>query len=146
MARNGPPPEIVRNRTTRIDPAECTESIAPASLGFFRREVFILVDGTPHRMYDNKFGGGLGNPRGFPIVKYRTRHAGSGRLVAPNRKTRSVMLRPFIVSYKYKCPGDKKPGAIKQYRIYADSLDDARRIVAQHANYPDVEVLSIKPA
>lgn len=56
------------------------------------------------------------------------------------------MLKPYIVYYKYKCPGDKKPGAVKQHRIFAESEDDARRLAKQQANYPDVEVLKVKPA
>ena len=56
------------------------------------------------------------------------------------------MLEPYIVYYKFKCPGDKKPGAVKQYRIYAESAEDARRLAIQQANYPDVEVLNVKRA
>lgn len=55
------------------------------------------------------------------------------------------MLRPYCVSFKYKQPGDKKPGAVKQYRIYANDAEEARRLVAQQATYPNIEVLSIKP-
>ncbi len=55
------------------------------------------------------------------------------------------MLEPYIVYYKYKNPGDKKPGAVKQFRIYANDFEEARRLVAQQANYPDIEVLNIKP-
>ncbi|MFQ5413458.1 MAG: hypothetical protein ACE5E6_03270 [Phycisphaerae bacterium] len=53
-------------------------------------------------------------------------------------------MKPYIVYYKYKCPGDKKPGAIKQYRVYANSQDEARELVARLAIYPDVEVLRIR--
>jgi len=56
------------------------------------------------------------------------------------------MLRAFIIYYKYKCPGEKKPGAVKQYRIYANNYEEARQIATQHSSYPDIEVLSIKPA
>ncbi len=56
------------------------------------------------------------------------------------------MLKPYIVYYKYKQPRDKKPGAVKQFRLYANSAEEARRLATQQANYPDVEVLSIKPA
>ncbi len=56
------------------------------------------------------------------------------------------MLKPYIVYYKYKCPGDKKPGAVKQFRIYAADLAEARRLAVRHANYPDIEVLNVKPA
>ncbi len=56
------------------------------------------------------------------------------------------MLKAYIVYYKYKQPGDKKPGAVKQFRIYATNAEEARRLAAQQANYPDIEVLKIKPA
>jgi len=56
------------------------------------------------------------------------------------------MLKPYIIYYKYKGPGDKKPGAVKQFRIYANNLPEARRLVARQANYPDIEILNIKPA
>ncbi len=55
-------------------------------------------------------------------------------------------MKPYTVYYKYKCPGDKKPGAVKQFRVYANTYDEAKRLVASQANYPDLEVLNIKPA
>ena len=58
----------------------------------------------------------------------------------------TAMLKPYIVYYKYKCPGDKKPGAVKQFRIYANNLEEARRLAIRHSNYPDIEVLKVKPA
>jgi len=56
------------------------------------------------------------------------------------------MLRPYIVYFKYKLPGDKKPGAVKQFRIYANNFEEARQLVSQQATYPDIDVLEIKPA
>ena len=56
------------------------------------------------------------------------------------------MLKAYIVSFKYKPPGDKKPGAIKQYRLYANNAEEARRLVTLQATYPDIEVLKINPA
>ena len=56
------------------------------------------------------------------------------------------MLRPYIVYYKFRIPGDKTLGAVKQFRIYADSVDEARRMATQHANYPNIEVLNVKAA
>ena len=52
-------------------------------------------------------------------------------------------MNPYVVYYRYKCPGDKKPGAVKQFRIYANSEDEARRLVAQQSTYPDIDVLKI---
>jgi len=56
------------------------------------------------------------------------------------------MLKPYTVYFRFKCPGDKKPGAMKQFRLYAESAVQARRLAKQQANYPDIEVISIKPA
>lgn len=54
------------------------------------------------------------------------------------------MLKTYIVYFKFKCPGDKKPGAVKQFRLYAASLDEARKLVARQSSYPDIEVLNVK--
>ena len=56
------------------------------------------------------------------------------------------MLRPFIIYFRYKQVGDKKPGAVKLYRLYANDLEEARRLTVKHANYPDIDVISIKQA
>ena len=53
------------------------------------------------------------------------------------------MLTAYIVYYTYKGSGAKKPGAVKQFRLYASSLDEARRLAHRQANYPDVEVINI---
>ncbi len=56
------------------------------------------------------------------------------------------MLRPYIIYYKFKIPGEKTQGAVKQFRIYADSVEEARRLATQHANYANIEVLNVKAA
>jgi len=56
------------------------------------------------------------------------------------------MLKPYIVYFKFKIPGDKTEGAVKQFRVYANNLDEAKRLAVRHANYPNVEVLTVKPA
>lgn len=56
------------------------------------------------------------------------------------------MLKTYIVYFKYKQPGDKKPGPVRHYRVYAESLDDARRQVEQMGNYPDLEILEVRAA
>ncbi|MFQ5464096.1 MAG: hypothetical protein ACE5E5_15900 [Phycisphaerae bacterium] len=53
------------------------------------------------------------------------------------------MLSAFVVYYRCKKPGDKKPGGVKQYRLYANSLEEARRLAVGYANYPDIEILNI---
>jgi hypothetical protein len=56
------------------------------------------------------------------------------------------MLRPYIVYSRYKCPGDEKPGAVRQFQIHANNLEDARRLVAEYANFPDIGILAVKLA
>lgn len=55
------------------------------------------------------------------------------------------MPKPFIVYYRYKAPTEKS-APVRQYRVYADSLDEARKMVAGYANYPHIDVIEIKPA
>jgi len=56
------------------------------------------------------------------------------------------MLQAYIVYFKYKNPGDKKPGPVRQFRLYANSIDEARTLASRHANYPDIEILRVKSA
>lgn len=55
-------------------------------------------------------------------------------------------MTPYIVYYRYQAPDDKKPGPVRQYRLYANNYEEARLLVTQHSNYPNIEVLDIKPA
>jgi hypothetical protein len=56
------------------------------------------------------------------------------------------MLKAYIVYFRYKNPGDKAPGPVRQFRIYANDADEAQRLAGAYANYPNVDVLSVKPA
>ncbi len=56
------------------------------------------------------------------------------------------MLRAYIIHFKYQNPGDKAPGPVRQFRIYAGSLDEARRLAHQYANYPNIQILNIRQA
>lgn len=56
------------------------------------------------------------------------------------------MLQTFIVLYRYKAKGEKKPGPIRQFRIYAQDFDEARREAKRYANYPDVEIVEVQVA
>jgi hypothetical protein len=53
-------------------------------------------------------------------------------------------MRMYIVYYKFKNPNDKKPGPVRQFRIFANDTAEARRMVSQYANYPNIEVVTIK--
>ncbi len=70
------------------------------------------------------------------------------RLSALDNQIKQVgeTMQSYIIYYKYKNAGDKKPGPVRQYRIYAGSYDEARQLATQYANYPNIEVLRIKEA
>ena len=55
-------------------------------------------------------------------------------------------MRLYIILFKFQNPGDKKPGPVRQFRIYAGSYDEARRLMEQQGNYPNLEIVSIKQA
>lgn len=55
-------------------------------------------------------------------------------------------VNPYIVSFKTHLPDDKKPGAVKQYRIFANNIQEARHLVTQQANYPNLEIVRIQRA
>ena len=56
------------------------------------------------------------------------------------------MLKIFIVYFRYKVPTEKGPGPVRQFRLYATNADEARRLAGGYANYPNIEVLAVKPA
>jgi len=55
-----------------------------------------------------------------------------------------MMPRSYIVYYRYKSPAEKAKGSVRHYRLYATSVDEAKRLVTQYANYPNLEVLDVK--
>ncbi len=57
-----------------------------------------------------------------------------------------TMLQTYIVLYRYKAKGEKKPGPVRQFRIYAQDFDEARREANRYANYPDIEIVEIQAA
>jgi len=56
---------------------------------------------------------------------------------------RRVRLSPYIVYFKYTNPGEKKPGPVKHFRLYATNWEEARQLAMQQATYPNIEVLRI---
>ncbi len=56
------------------------------------------------------------------------------------------MQQMYIILYRYQQAGDKKPGPVRQFRIYADDYDEARREAERYANYPNIEIVELKPA
>lgn len=54
------------------------------------------------------------------------------------------MLKTYIIYYQYHIPGEKKPGPVRQFRVFASSIAEAKRLAAEQANYPNIAVLSVK--
>ena len=54
-------------------------------------------------------------------------------------------MEAYIILFKYKRDGDKKPGPVRQFRIYAEDLEAAKREAERTANYPTIEVLDVHP-
>jgi|GEM_PF-1667075 len=52
--------------------------------------------------------------------------------------------KSYVVYYRFKPPAEKAKGSIRHYRLYATSVDEAKKLVAQYANYPNLEVLDVK--
>ena len=55
------------------------------------------------------------------------------------------MQQMYVIQYKYKAQGEKKPGPIRQFKIFADDLEEAKREADRYANYPDIEVMDVRP-
>ena len=54
------------------------------------------------------------------------------------------MLKTYIVLFKFKNPGDKAFGPVRQFRINANNLDEAKRLTAQYSRYPNIEIVQIR--
>ena len=52
----------------------------------------------------------------------------------------------YIILYRYQAKGTKKPGPVRQFRIYADDLEQAKREAQGYANYPNIEIIEVRPA
>ncbi len=51
----------------------------------------------------------------------------------------------YTVSFRYTKPGEKKPGPVQRYVLYADSLEEAREAARRYATYPNIEIIGIQP-
>lgn len=69
----------------------------------------------------------------------------NGAFAIPTKSRSFIgMLKMYIIYYQYQVPGDKKPGPVRQFRVYASSLAEAKNLAAEQAQYPNIEVLRIK--
>ena len=64
----------------------------------------------------------------------------------PELGWRDAVVKPYVVYFRLKPPGNKNLAAVKQYRLYATSAAEARRLAVRYSNYPHIEIISVKPA
>jgi len=54
------------------------------------------------------------------------------------------MLTSYTISFRFTKPSESKPGPIQRYVLRAHSLTDAEEQARRYANYPNVQVISVK--
>ena len=54
------------------------------------------------------------------------------------------MLESYTISFRFTKPTESKPGPIQRYVLRATSLTEAEAQARRYANYPDVQVISVK--
>ena len=54
------------------------------------------------------------------------------------------MLNNYTISFRYTKPSESKPGPIQRYVLRATSLKEAEEQTRRYANYPNIQVVSVK--
>lgn len=54
------------------------------------------------------------------------------------------MLESYTISFRFTKPTESKPGPIQRYVLHATSLTEAEEQARRYANYPNVQVISVK--
>ena len=54
------------------------------------------------------------------------------------------MLISYTISFRFTKPTESKPGPIQRYIVRATSLKEADEQARRYANYPNIEVISVK--
>ncbi len=84
------------------------------------------------------------------MIRVRIAHCGTraGPGGACGRRGLSVkfiiMLTSYTISFRFTKPSESKPGPIQRYVLRAHSLTDAEEQARRYANYPNVQVISVK--
>ncbi len=55
-----------------------------------------------------------------------------------------IMLKSYTISFRFTKPTESKPGPIQRYVLRATSLTEAEEQARRYANYPNIEVISVK--
>ncbi len=91
---------------------------------------------------------GAGEPAGLarPWRREAWPYGKAARRNGPAASTLPGVLRLYYVYFRFKPAGEKKPGPIRHVRIYANDVREARKLAAEQARYPDLEVVDVKEA
>ena len=54
------------------------------------------------------------------------------------------MLTSYTISFRFTKPTESKPGPIQRYVLRATSLSEAEEQARRYANYPNIEVISVR--
>lgn len=55
-----------------------------------------------------------------------------------------IMLKSYTILFRFTKPNESKPGPIQRYVVRASSLTEAEEQTRRYANYPNVQVISVK--
>lgn len=53
-------------------------------------------------------------------------------------------MKMFIILFRYQIEGEKKPGPVRQFRIYARDIAEAQHEAKRYGNYPNLQILDVK--
>ena len=54
------------------------------------------------------------------------------------------MLKSYTISFRFTKPTESKPGPIQRYVLRASSLKEAEEQTRRYANYPNIQVISVR--
>ena len=63
--------------------------------------------------------------------------------VGPGDYRSCVMLKRFTITFRFTKPGEKKPGPVQRFVVYAENLHDAQSQAQRYA-YPSMNIISVK--
>ena len=56
----------------------------------------------------------------------------------------AIMLISYTISFRFTKPTESKPGPIQRYVLRASSLKEAEELARRYANYPNIQVISVR--
>ena len=52
-------------------------------------------------------------------------------------------MRRFTVLFRFTKPGEKKPGPVQRYVLFANSMEESLELLRRQATYPNLEIISV---